>query len=147
FPIEEIEKFAGSKPSLVDQFIQDPTQTLEALDSGSLERDAQRELHDRADGLVADAIQDEPQEVPVVETKDVLDSLGLHVIRSADEEAVEYLTASAVAKLWKHAYHDEAQATFQAEAFSGEGYAEQVRTKFLEEYRQAKDLSIPTGYA
>src|SRR5262249_31547626 len=105
------------------------------------------ELHDRADRLVADAVQDEPQEVPVVETKDVLDSLGLHVIRSADEEAVEYLIASAVTKLWKHAYHNEAQAIFQAEAFSGEGYAEQVRTRFLEEYRQAKDLPIPTGYA
>src|SRR5262249_44259445 len=34
-----------------------------------------------------------------------------------------------------------------AEAFHGEGYAEQVRNRFLEEYRQAKVMPIPEGYA
>lgn len=35
----------------------------------------------------------------------------------------------------------------QAEALTGDGYAEQVRSRFLDEHRQAKDLAIPDGYA
>jgi superfamily II DNA or RNA helicase len=35
----------------------------------------------------------------------------------------------------------------QAEASREEGYAEQVRGRFLDEYRQANDLAIPEGYA
>ncbi len=42
------------------------------------------------------------------------------VVTSADEEAVEFLLASAIAKLWKHAYRDEAAAVAQAEAFVGD---------------------------
>src|SRR5262249_39000822 len=70
-----------------------------------------------------------------------------HVVSSADEEAVEFLLASAVAKIWKHAYHAEAAAVAQAEASCGEGYAEQVKSRFLDEYRQAKALAILAGYA
>src|SRR5262249_51770105 len=33
FPTEEIEKFINGEPSLVDHFVQDPTQTLEALET------------------------------------------------------------------------------------------------------------------
>ena len=38
-------------------------------------------------------------------------------------------------------------AAAQANATSGEGYAEQVRGRFLNEYRQVIDLAIPPGYA
>ena len=147
FPKEEVEKFVKGDPSLVDNFVLDPAQTLETLDSdnektlrtGRLPRPHRWKLSmNRERGRT---------ELPVVETKDVLASLNLQVVRSADEEAVEFLIDSGVAKLWKHAYRDEAEAVAQAKAFSAEGYAEQVRSRFLDEYRQAKDLAIPHGYA
>jgi hypothetical protein len=147
FPSEEIEKFVKGKASLVDEFVQDPSQTLEALDGSKGESGAKDDFLDRVDELIDEVTKDNQQEIPVVEAKDVLDSLSHHVIRSADEEAIDFLIASGVGKLWKHAYRDELAAVAQTELFSGEGYAEQVRTRFLNEYHQAKDLAIPAGYA
>jgi hypothetical protein len=148
FPKDEITKFIDGKPSLVDQFVQDPTQTLEAVQTGESKPDeAQEDLLDQADAVVESVEDAREAQLPVVETKDVLASLGLQAISSADEEAVEFLIASGIAKLWKHAYRDDAAAVAQAEAFAGEGYAKQVQARFLEEYRQAKDLTLPEGFA
>ena len=148
FPKEEIEKFINGEPSLVDQFVQDPTQTLEALETNEARPDgAEDDVLDQADAVIEQTEEEGEQQLPVVQTKDVLASLGFHVVSSADEEAVEFLLASAVAKIWKHAYQDETSAVAQTEAFHGDGYAEQIRTRFLDEYRQAKDLAIPPGYA
>jgi len=146
FPKQEIEKFVNSEPSLVDEFVQAPTQTLEALERREKEPGTEQDQLESADELVDDVAEEDYQKLPVVESKDVLGSLGLHVVSSADEEAVEFLLASAIAKMWKHAYQDETPAVAQAELFHGEGYAEQVKTRFLEEYRQAKNLAIPDGY-
>src|SRR5262249_13319002 len=127
FPTEEIEKFINGEPSLVDHFVQDPTQTLEALETNEAKPvGAEADVLDRADALVEPVEEEEDQQLPVVETRDVLTSLGLPVISSADEEAVEFLVASGVAKIWKHAYRDEATALAQAEAFHGADYAERV---------------------
>lgn len=146
FPKEEIEKFVNHEPSLVDEFVQDPTQTLEALETTEAKStDVKDAALDQADAEQVNE-EGEPQ-LPVVQTKDVLASLGLQVISSADEEAVEFLIASGIAKIWKHAYRDEATAVAQAEAFRGEGYAEEIRKRFLDEYRQVKDLAIPEDYA
>src|SRR5262249_12069323 len=134
FPKEEIAKFVNGEPSLVDQFVQDPTQTLEALETNEAKPDgAEPDVLDQADALVEAVEEKRDQGLPVVETKDVLASLGLQVISSADEEAVEFLIASGVAKIWKHAYRDEATAVAQAEAFHGADYAERVRSRFLDE--------------
>jgi len=148
FPSEEIDKFKNSQPSLADQLIQDPTQTLEALESNRVRPDGGEDYAlDQADAVVENLEEEGEQQLPVVETKAVLSSLGLHVVSSADEEAVEFLLASAIAKIWKHAYRDEEAAAAQALAFSGDGYAEQVRSSFLDEYRQVKGLALPHGYA
>jgi hypothetical protein len=147
FPNEEIEKFVNNEPSLVDQFVQDQTQTLEVLRFTEPMPDGAGDLVDQADAVVEPVEQKGEAQLPIVETKDVLASLGLQVISSADEEAAEFLIESAVAKLWKHAYRSEAAAVSQAESSSGEGYAEQVRSRFLDECRQAKDFTIPAGYA
>jgi hypothetical protein len=101
---------------------------------------------DRADGLGEEGEAD-AQILPVVETRKVPASLELAVVFSADEEAVEYLPASAVAKIWKHAFRDEPAAVAQAESFPGSDYAGRVRALFLEEYREVKGLPIPNGYA
>lgn len=147
FPKAEIEKFVNGEPSLVDEFVQDPTQTLEGLEVGREEYETKNELFDRVDGLVEEGKTEGEAQLPVVETKDVLGSFGLHVVSSADEEAVEFLLASAMAKIWKHAYRDEKAAVAQANAASGEGYAEELRARFLEEYRLVQDLTISGGYA
>src|SRR5262249_30177863 len=144
----EISKFVNGAPSLVDQFVQDPTQTLEALQTTEAKPDEpQEDLLDQAEAVVEPVEEEGQAQLPVVETKDVLASLALQAISSADEEAVEFLIASGIAKLWKHAYRDEAAAVSQAESFSSEGYAEQLKTRFLDEYHHAKDLAIPVGYA
>jgi hypothetical protein len=148
FPKEEIDKFVNGEPSLVDQFVQDLTQTLETLETAEAKPDATEDnALDQADAVVEKVNEETQPLLPVVETKDVLASLGLQVINSADEEAVEFLIASGNAKIWKHAYRDEAAAVAHAEAFRGEGYAEEIRKRFLDEYRQVKDLAIPEGYA
>jgi superfamily II DNA or RNA helicase len=147
FPKEEIEKFVNGEPSLVNDFVLSSFKTLEELATRGEKSGTDGDLVDRADELVEDLEQENDQKLPVIETKDVLSSLGHDVVTSADQEAVEFLLASAVAKIWKHAYQDETRVLAQAEVFDGVGYAEQVRTRFLHEYRQAKDLAIPDGYA
>jgi superfamily II DNA or RNA helicase len=146
FPEGELDKFVNGQPSLVDDFVQDPTQRLEGVAAREKRTATDENLADRADELVDQVQGEEEQKLPLVQTKDVLGSLSLHVVSSAHEEAVEFLLASAVAKIWKHAYQDESRAVAQAEAFHGEGYAVRVKNRFLKEYRQAKELAIPDGY-
>jgi hypothetical protein len=152
FPSEEIEKFANNEPSSVDQFIDTP-----GIDTGSIEN--QNKVIDSAgldtDGKPAGADDgdDNISDLPVIETKRVLASLEHSVFSTADAEAVEYLIASAVAKIWRHTFDCEDSAVAQAEAYRAVGinsnsdYAERVRRRFLAEYHQAKDLAIPDGYA
>lgn len=149
FPYEEIQKFCNGDESLVDAFLQDDAQTLDALSA-----DGWNNL-DEPVGAVKDE-QAEPREgqeevedtpLPVVQTKDVLSSLNAAVITSADQEAVEFLLASGVAKVWRHAFRSENDAVSQAQAFVGDRYAEQVRATFLDEHRQALDVPIPAGYS
>jgi hypothetical protein len=122
FPEVEIDKFVNGEPSLVDQFVRDPTQTLEALETnGTKSAVAEDSAFDQADAVVEQGNEQGEMQLPVVETRDVLASLGPQVISSADEEAVEFLIASGLAKIWKHAYRDEAAAVAQAEAFRGDG--------------------------
>src|SRR5262249_36547697 len=122
FPTDELKKFVAGQASLVDDFLADSSQTLEASETNQAEVD---DFFDSASEIVESAETKGEQKLPIIETVDVLDSLVNNVVTSADEETVEYLLASAVAKIWKHAYQDEEAAVTQANAFSGDGYAEQ----------------------
>jgi hypothetical protein len=84
--------------------------------------------------------------LPLVSATDALALLDSPVVSSADAEVVEFLLASALAKLWKHAYAHEADAIDQARAYSGGDYAMRVRDGFLGEYEAMHALSIPPGY-
>lgn len=142
FPFGEIEKFCRGEKSLVDRFLADQGTTLENLTSETASgAEQQGEL-----GLAGDAQTDEVA-LPAVETVDVLRSLQSAVVVSADQEAVEFLVASALAKIWKHAFRDEAAALEQAHGFAGDAYADRVRTDFLAEHERAAGLPIPAGYA
>ncbi|MBV9452550.1 MAG: DEAD/DEAH box helicase family protein [Rubrobacter sp.] len=164
FPQTEIEKFAEGKPSLVDEFIEDSTQNLEAQEIGgrsplsgdcadatdgtseNVSAPIKDGFGDEVDEVVNETTDADEQELPVVETKEALTALDYAVVSSADEEAIEFLLASATEKLWKHAFRNEKDAVTQAEAFSGGEYGERVREWFLQEYREAKELKIPKGY-
>ena len=141
FPFEEIEKFCKGEKSLVDSFLADSTLTLEALVHQQPGAAQEVEL-----GLVGEA-QEESAELPTANTADVLKSLQSPVVVSADQEAIDFLVASALAKIWKHAFRDEVAAVAQARDFKGDAYAERVRTEFLAEYERVKALEIPTGYS
>ena len=164
FPQEEIEKFVNGEPSIVDKFLQDQQLTLESLETSgdkagqngkfcgdnddiSARKDATENPDDQVDEFVASIEEEDNQDLPVVQTREVLASLDHHVVFSADQEAVEFLIASAKAKIWKHVFRDEAAAVAQAETYTGDNYAERVKTEFLDEYHQAKNLNVPTGYA
>ena len=142
FPFGEIEKFCRGEKSLVDTFLADQATTLESLTSETAAgAEQQGEL-----GLVDEAQADETA-LPAVQTVDVLRSLQSAVVVSADQEAVEFLVASALAKIWKHAFRDEAAALAQARGFAGDAYADRVRKDFLAEHERAAGLPIPPGYA
>jgi hypothetical protein len=142
FPFGEMEKFCRGEKSLVDRFLADQGTTLESLTSEAAGGSEQQgEL-----GLAGEVEADEVA-LPAVETVDVLRSLQSTVVVSADQEAVEFLVASALAKIWKHAFRDEAPALAQARGFVGEAYADRVRTDFLAEHERATGLPIPLGYA
>jgi Hypothetical methyltransferase/Probable Zinc-ribbon domain/Type III restriction enzyme, res subunit/Helicase conserved C-terminal domain len=155
FPLQELEKFVAGELSLVDQFVEDPDYTLEQSTASSdtpYETDMATLLFDemertssehKADDL---RVPDEPS-LPIVETRQVLATMKHLITSSSDEEAVEFLISSAIAKIWKHAFHDEIAAIAQAEQKSANEYTERVRNRFLEEYWQAKKLSLPEDYA
>lgn len=158
FPAAEVEKFARSEPSLVDDFLNDPTLTLgdpDSLESTAGARSpgdpgplADLGAWPRDEGPVDRlAGEEKAAALPLVEASRALAALGHAVVSSADEEAVEFLLASAVAKAWAHAFRDEAAAVAQVGASSGGDYAERARARFLDEYRRARDLPIPPGYA
>lgn len=54
---------------------------------------------------------------PRLKPGEVLKSLQSAVVVSADQEAIDFLVASALAKIWKHAFRDENAAVAQARAF------------------------------
>jgi Hypothetical methyltransferase/Probable Zinc-ribbon domain/Helicase conserved C-terminal domain len=153
FPIEEVDRFIAREPSLVDEFVEDVTRTLEPVTG--MEASLMGSALEVPNGIessddVADRLVDEADVIsaalPIVEAKDVLGWLDSPICASADQEAVEFLLASAPTKMWKHAFQDEDGAVTQAEDFDGDEYAEKVRSRFLDEYRRAVGLSIPPGY-
>ncbi len=167
-PPAEIQKFANGEPSQVDQFIattEDDTPEDESSDVASDERaseakraelpvagapdiDQEPTLDPDVDltNVVVDGGAEATHDLPLVETASALAALD-RVVSSADAEAVEFLIASAVRKMWSHAFRDEAQAVVQAQQAAASEYAHRAVRQFLNEYHTAKHLSIPNGYA
>jgi hypothetical protein len=69
----------------------------------------------------------------------------LHPVLVVDHFALEMPVM--VRKIWSHAFCDEARAVEQAEQASDSEYAQRAAQRFLSEYRGAKGLVIPDGYA
>ncbi|WP_197446794.1 zinc-ribbon domain-containing protein [Tautonia plasticadhaerens] len=150
FPADELGKFVRSEPSLVDEFLADPTRSLgdgEPEDEDGEARALAVLPEGSIDGTDGPAATSEAEGLPTIETSRVLAALDHAVVSSADAEAVEFLVASGVAKLWAHAFLDEDEAVAQAEDFHGGAFAERVKGRFLDEHRRARNLAIPEGYA
>lgn len=170
FPIEELEKFAEGKPSLVDDFAADGELTLElveakqskdakaaqaddpfalpaapddAYDTGSGDIDVSAEV----DATTAHEPSTDDGELPVVQTRDALAALDSPFVASADQETVKFLLDSAKAKLWRHAFKEPEVAERQAREFHGDVYSNLVRDRFLAEYDAAQNIKLPNGYA
>ncbi len=148
FPLEEIDKFLDLKPSAVDRFVES-SEAETAPNFAGLD-DVTKSLSATGFVPVAQDSTLEPLQysaLPLVQAKNVLESLNIAAVTSADAETIDFLLASAVNKLWKHAYQDEIAATRQIAGFAGSEYAEKVKNQFMHEFQAAKSFSLPTGYS
>jgi hypothetical protein len=168
FPPEELQKFANGEPSTVDAFVKEKeTFKLENPDGRPPSTPPQSKRYDlpaspahtndsnveidltravNTDKLEREGEADE--ELPVVQTRDALAALDSVLVASADAETVQFLIASAKAKLWRHAYVDPTGARAQAASFQGDLFSSHVRDEFLLEFDEARELAhnLPTGY-
>ncbi len=139
FPKEELEKFINEQPSLVNDFLTDAKATLE---------ECQDDLQAPENILSENETINLEEELPTVETKDILATLDSELFSSLDREAIDFFIKEAVARIWQHAFSDESKAIQQLEQYSGDGdYPKEVKGLFLRDYRGAKDLIIPSGYS
>ena len=89
---------------------------------------------------------DEPNELPKIKIQKSLEFLNSKIVASADQEAIDFFIASRRNRIWAEVFEDES-AVEAIEAFTDEGYGGQVRDQFLDEYNQARDVTIPSGWA
>ncbi|MDV6032732.1 MAG: hypothetical protein F9B45_22130 [Phycisphaera sp. RhM] len=145
FPKEELDKFVAGDESLVDDFISDDELDLESLDTLlSSDDDAIFESGTSNEGCHDERL--EPK-LPRVSAKSALDAMDCPVIASTDGEAVEFLVASAKAKIWSHAFRDENAALTEVKSTVNTEYANRVKSEFCREYAEALSLDTPPGYA
>ncbi|MFA6066046.1 MAG: zinc-ribbon domain-containing protein [Candidatus Babeliaceae bacterium] len=139
FPKEELEKFVNHEDSLVNKFINDPMVTLESEDGYLL---------NAAYVLSENDIDVRCNELRIIETKDVLATLNGKIYANLDSEAVDFFIKSANAKIWQHAFIDEAEAIRQlAQHYNSDNlYAQEVTKLFKNSYKVTKNLIIPSGY-
>ncbi len=149
FPLEELKKFAEGKESFADQFIINETDTSESnlafsdIDTLAVDVTTVDLEKNENDPLICCS-----DSLPTVSTSEALGALDT-AIRSVsmDAEAIDFLLASATAKIWQDAFQDVDRACKQANAFRGSDYAERVRDKFLAELSEAQDLKLPDTYS
>lgn len=89
---------------------------------------------------------DETGKLPQIKVQKSLEFLSSKIVASADQEAVDFFIASRRNRIWAEVFEDES-AVEAIEAFTDEGYGRQVRDQFLDEYNQARDMAIPSGWA
>lgn len=138
FPKEELEKFVNGEQSLVDEFIENTDKRIDQLSEDKT-------------GLSIIISEEEianlEEELPFVETKDILAALSNKIISNIDREAIEFFANSAVAKIWHHAFINEKAALNQLSECPPDAYSQEVKLRFLEQYEGAENLTIPSGYS
>lgn len=138
-PVEELEKFANNEPSEVDNHI--GKKSGQKPDTENHDEIIQSNLTEQEIDITSAHV------LPFIETNQALEVLDFQMVATSDEEAIDFLIASAKAKLWTHAYSDVSEAKKQAEEYKGGEYSTRVKEEFLNELRAALDLEIPIGYS
>jgi hypothetical protein len=115
---------------------------VDAVLSGNVSEVSQA-LEDESDSLEK---LDKFNELPSIKVQKSLEFLSSNIIASADQEAIGFFVASRSNRIWAEVFEDES-AIEGVENFTDEGYGRQVRDQFLDEYNQARDMSIPSGWA
>jgi Hypothetical methyltransferase/Probable Zinc-ribbon domain/Type III restriction enzyme, res subunit len=135
-------------------------QTSETIDSVDfLNADTELKIADAAPSLsISQASQsvevdsnsqdnfDKSDELPKIKVQKSLEFLNSKIVASADQEAIDFFIASKRNRIWAEVFEDES-AVAAIEAFTDDGYGRQVRDQFLNEYYQARDMVIPSGWA
>ena len=86
------------------------------------------------------------EELPTIKVHKSLEFLSSKIVASADQEAIDFFIASKRNQIWAEVFENES-AVEAIEAFTDDGYGRQVRDQFLDEYYQARDMMIPSGWA
>ena len=102
--------------------------------------------HDFATSSDSSEQNEESRELPRIRVQKSLEFLNSQIVASADQEAIDFFIASRRNRIWAEVFEDES-AVESVEAFTEEGYGRQVRDQFLDEYTQAQNMQIPTGWA
>jgi len=136
-PKNELEKFAERQKSSVDEFFFDPEKRLECQNT---------ELAENSRCLSEEDLSRIDEDLPIIETRDVLALLENKITSNMDKEAIDFFINSATAKIWRHVFLDERIAINQLESHHEGPYSREVKSKFLEQYQGAVNLSIPKGY-
>jgi hydroxymethylpyrimidine/phosphomethylpyrimidine kinase/superfamily II DNA or RNA helicase len=137
FPKEELEKFVSGEKSVVDNFI-----SIEKNDSIN-----PTEIDEIEEAISEKNLSLNDEDLPVIETKDILSTVDNTLIANSDQEAVEFFIDSSIAKIWKHVFLNEDHALEQLNFYKPGVYSTQVKNKFLEQYNGAKNLVLPKGYS
>jgi len=143
-PQKELEKFASGNESTADPLFGDLTaeQLIESdfVDLG--ESDADHEISD-----VEIAAETETR-LPEVSASRILDSAESELWTTVDEEAVAFLVASGVVKLWRLAYDPDRLAEVKGDTKTPREieYSERIRQRFREQLDAAESLVIPDDY-
>jgi len=148
-PSEAIEDFLKEKDEVGES--EDATDTTESL--GTLAEKDNDEIGEVGnEALTSSASANDESSpspnLPSVSTTYALAAMDNKIVQSTDGETAEFLIEKAKAKIWRHAYLDEEQASEELRKFNTEGeYSQRVKREFQSEYDSAKNLVIPDGYS
>ncbi|MBA4120933.1 MAG: DEAD/DEAH box helicase family protein [Acidobacteria bacterium] len=89
---------------------------------------------------------EETVDLPKIKVHKSLEFLSSKIVASSDQEAVDFFVASRRNRIWAEVFGDES-AVEGIELFADDGYGRQVRDQFLDEYNQARNMQMPSGWA
>jgi hypothetical protein len=147
-------KLTGQKLRDVIQGKESQSEEAEIDSVYNLNADAEIKVFDNATSLnisfesESDAQDnfDKPGEPRKIKVQKSLEFLNSKIVASSDQEAINFFIASKRNQIWAKVFEDESEVK-AIEAFTDDGYGRQVRDQFLDEYYQARDMVIPSGWA
>lgn len=147
-------KLTGQKLRDVIQGKESKSDEAEVDSVYNLDADAEIQTSDTAaslnmsleEGSDSQDVLDKYDELPKIRVQKSIEFLNSKIVASADQEAIDFFIASKRNRIWAEVFEDES-AVEAIEAFTDDGYGRQVRDQFLDEYYQARDMVIPSGWA